>query len=533
MDSGKRRTTSDALVEDATDVTVAPAPRGGYQTSKHDALIDPPMDSTGREELPSGTLLGEYKIEQKIGEGGMGAVYAAVHPRIGKRAAIKVLRRELCQDASQVRRFVDEARVVNEIGHPNIVDVFAFGDMPDGRCYFVMEWLKGESLRARLDAGPPPLGEIGAIVRPLARALEAAHEKGIIHRDLKPDNIFLVDVRGAEATVKLLDFGIAKLVRADKRMDKTATGTMIGTPQYIAPEQARGYSIDHAVDIYSLGGIVFEMLTGRPPFIADNAMDMVAKHLLETPPSVASLRPDVPRELDALVAGMLAKEATSRPSMAAVLEAFDAASSTRLFDARGSTPSGVAWAATSAPVMSTLMVTPSAPVRVGTNAGPATTEPVSVASAVGAVPPVSMSVDVAAPEPRAGRNPLLFVALAGGAVLAAVVAFVIVRSTSGGDETPDKPPPAEVAPATTPTPRQDVAPTTPPPVAPAQPIKPVQPAQPQQPATAPPSSHVVSHPPPHTVGKPKATPPPKKPPPNDERFVIPTDDNATMKKTPP
>nr|HEX4314527.1 serine/threonine-protein kinase [Kofleriaceae bacterium] len=528
MDSGNRRTTSEAQVEDATDVTVAAAPSGGYRTSKHDALIDPPMDSTGNEELPSGTLLGEYKIEGKIGEGGMGVVYSAVHPRIGKRAAIKILRRELCQDASQVRRFVDEARVVNEIGHPNIVDVFAFGDMPDGRCYFVMEWLKGQSLRARLDAGLPSLADIGAVVRPLARALEAAHEKQIIHRDLKPDNIFLVDVRGAEPTVKLLDFGIAKLVRSDKKMDKTATGTMIGTPQYIAPEQARGYAIDHSVDTYSLGGILFEMLTGRTPFLADNAMDMVAKHLLEIAPRVSTLRPDVPVELDDTIYAMLAKEPAARPTMAAVLEVFDRISATRTFDARASTPSGMAWAPQSAPqsasVVSPVSITPAAPVRVPTALG-------QVADAG--------STEIELPQQR---SPWVIVLLAGGVVVMAVLAFVIVRMTSGDDTTTSdtprveyRPPPAQ-QPAQQPaaTPAQAPPHQTPPPqqTAPATPPDPL-PAPPHQIETTPPTTppHVtrpphVTHPvppPPHTVPKP---PPPPQPP----TFTVPPDDGLMPNK---
>ena len=267
--------------------------------------------------LESNTMLGEYRIEAQIGEGGMGVVYAAVHPLIGKRAAIKVLKAELCRSAFNVERFIDEARIVNQIGHQNIVDVFAFGQTKDGRSYFVMEWLKGESLRARIARSRLDFSEICEIVRPLARALEAAHEHGVIHRDLKPDNIFLVDRRGDASLVKLLDFGIAKLAREEHRLERTATGAMVGTPQYIAPEQAKGYAIDHRVDIYALGGIVFELLTGHPPFQADNAMVMVAKHLMEAPPRPSSLA-DVPPELDDLVLRMLSKAPEGRPSLAEV-----------------------------------------------------------------------------------------------------------------------------------------------------------------------------------------------------------------------
>ena len=267
--------------------------------------------------LEAGTMLGDYRVEGQIGEGGMGVVYAAVHPLIGKRAAVKVLKAELCRAAINVERFIDEARIVNQIGHPNIVDVFAFGQTRDGRSYFVMEWLKGESLRMRAARGRLALDEVCDVIRPLARALEAAHEQGVIHRDLKPDNIYLIDVRGEAPRVKLLDFGIAKLAREEHRMERTATGAMVGTPQYIAPEQAKGYAIDARVDIYSLGGILFELLTGRPPFVADNAMEMVAKHLMEPAPRPSTLA-DIPPELDELVVRMLSKHPDGRPTLAEV-----------------------------------------------------------------------------------------------------------------------------------------------------------------------------------------------------------------------
>ena len=354
MDTGRNnRGLSTAEVEaldDLTDVSVAPVPAGSITTATEsvplpdDTPAPPPL---GREaDLASGTRLGEYQIEGKIGEGGMGVVYSAVHPLIGKRAAVKVLRKELCTEAATVQRFVDEARVVNQIGHPNIVDIFAFGEMPDGRSYFVMEWLKGRSLRDRMNASIVPLAEICAVVKPLCRALEAAHEKGIIHRDLKPDNIFLVDVRNDAPTLKLLDFGIAKLARSDRVIDKTATGAMIGTPQYIAPEQARGYAIDHRVDIYSLGGIVFELIGGRPPFVADNAMDMVAKHLLEEPQHLRALRPDTPADLDALVFRMLAKDPNRRPTVTEVADVFERLGASL----RAAETTGASWVSQSSPL---------------------------------------------------------------------------------------------------------------------------------------------------------------------------------------
>ncbi len=286
-------------------------------------------------DLAPGMKLGEYQLAQKLGQGGMGVVYEAVHPLIGKRAAIKILKKELCDDPGSLERFVDEARVVNQIGHPNIVDVFAFGEMPDGRSYFVMELLKGETLRSRIAKGRLSLDEVRNIIKPLARALQAAHDKGVIHRDLKPDNVFLVDVPDGEPTAKLLDFGIAKLAKNDHRVEKTATGAIVGTPQYIAPEQAKGYAIDPRADIYALGAILFELLTGRPPFIADNAMEMVAKHLMEAPIRPSAIQRGILPELDDLVLRMLAKSPDARPSLGeliAVIERSRASGATVPFD---------------------------------------------------------------------------------------------------------------------------------------------------------------------------------------------------------
>jgi len=292
-------------------------------------------------EVSPGMKLGEYQLEHRLGQGGMGVVYEAFHPLIGKRAAIKILKKELCADPGSLERFVDEARVVNQIGHPNIVDVFAFGEMPDGRSYFVMELLKGETLRARLARSTLTLDEVRNIVKPLARALQAAHDKGVIHRDLKPDNVFLVDVRDEAPTAKLLDFGIAKLAKNDHRVEKTATGAIIGTPQYIAPEQAKGYPIDPRADIYALGAIMFELLTGRPPFIADNAMEMVAKHLMEAPVRPSTISRAIAPELDDLVLRMLAKTPDGRPSLAeviAVIERSRTSGATLPFDRPTPTP---------------------------------------------------------------------------------------------------------------------------------------------------------------------------------------------------
>jgi serine/threonine-protein kinase len=277
-------------------------------------------------DLPAGTVVGEYTIECKLGDGGMATVYGATHPLIGKKAAIKVMNPALSVDAGLVERFILEARAVNEIGHPNIVDVFSFGRLTDGRSYFVMEWLQGMTLYDRMWERKPALDEALDILDQVCDALDAAHEKGIIHRDLKPANIFLCPVRGRREAVKLLDFGVAKLTRAVESLDghgpvarpQTKTGFVVGTPEYIAPEQARAKEVDGKADVYALGVIAYEMILGKRPFEADNVADLVRMHLVDKPPAPKSLWPEIPSPLAELLLSMIAKEASKRPSAAQV-----------------------------------------------------------------------------------------------------------------------------------------------------------------------------------------------------------------------
>ena len=278
-------------------------------------------------DLPAGSVVGEYTIERKLGDGGMATVYGAMHPLIGKKAAIKIIAPALSLDAGLVERFVLEARAVNAIGHPNIVDVFSFGVLSDGRSYFVMEWLQGETLYDRLWERRLGVDEALDILDQICDALEAAHEKGIIHRDLKPANVFLCPVRGRRDLVKLLDFGVAKLIATDDALDgadplsrppQTMTGQVVGTPDYISPEQARAKPVDGKTDVYALGIIAWEMILGRRPFEADNSADVVRMHLSEAPPKARSLWPEIPSPLDELLMAMLQKSAAKRPSPAEV-----------------------------------------------------------------------------------------------------------------------------------------------------------------------------------------------------------------------
>ncbi len=276
------------------------------------------------EDLRPGTTIGEYRVEGKLGEGGMASVFSAIHPLIGKKVAIKVLSRRLCADVHAVDRFIGEARTVNQIGHPNLVDIFAFGVLPDGRAYLVMEWLQGETLaerthRQRLSA-PLALDVLLQIVD----ALEAAHDKRVVHRDLKPQNIIVLERKDA-VRIKLLDFGIAKLADSDASVPKTRSGVAMGTAGYMSPEQARGKNVDHRTDIYALGCVAYEVLLGRIPFVSDTAIDILAMHLAAVPPAPRSLWPDVPSSLERALLQMLAKEPDSRPSLLEVRAQFESA----------------------------------------------------------------------------------------------------------------------------------------------------------------------------------------------------------------
>jgi eukaryotic-like serine/threonine-protein kinase len=265
-----------------------------------------------------GRNIGNYKIVRVLGEGGMGTVYLAEHPMIGKRVAVKMLRPDLGTDPGLVSRFFQEAKAVNEIRHPNIVDISDFGSTSDGIVYFVMELMEGQSLRDRLlTSGPLPIDLAVITAKQIIDALAAAHRVGIIHRDLKPDNIFLVpdaQVAGGIRS-KLFDFGVAKLLGEKQKQvgHKTIDGAVVGTPFYMSPEQALCHDVTASADIYAMGVVMYEMLTGTVPFRSEQLVLLLNAILKQPATPPIRLRPEIPPWLDRLVLRCLEKDPETRP----------------------------------------------------------------------------------------------------------------------------------------------------------------------------------------------------------------------------
>lgn len=263
-----------------------------------------------------GEQVGSYTILGKLGEGGMGVVYLAQHVTLGRPAAIKFLLPQYSVNPASVQRFFNEARAAASIHHLGIVEVYDFDLTPEGVAYIAMELLNGELLASRIKKGGLGVQSSLGLIRQMCGALGAAHHIGIVHRDLKPENVFVIpddDVASRER-IKLLDFGIAKLTQESGQTPKqTRTGSVIGTPTYMAPEQCRGVPVDHRADIYSLGCILFEMLTGQPPFTGEGDGDVLGAHMYNPPPSILRFLPDAPEALADLISRMLAKAPAERP----------------------------------------------------------------------------------------------------------------------------------------------------------------------------------------------------------------------------
>jgi serine/threonine protein kinase len=273
-----------------------------------------------------GTILGSYRLIEVLGEGGMGVVYLAEHTKLGRRVAVKMLRSEYSENPQAVHRFFAEARAVNKINHQNIVEITDFVENPGSDNYYIMELLKGSTLSAVIDNdGIQPLERSVGIMLQVASALGAVHAAGIVHRDLKPDNVFLTERGGQIDFVKLLDFGVAKL-GGDTTISvhSTAAGAILGTPEYMSPEQASGKSVDTRTDIYAFGVMLYELVTGRLPLTGSSFGELVVKHLtvMPMPPGALDGLPyKIPIELEDVILACLAKEPDERPaSISAVAE---------------------------------------------------------------------------------------------------------------------------------------------------------------------------------------------------------------------
>jgi len=270
--------------------------------------------------------LGPYRVVRQLGEGGMGVVFEAVHENIHRRVAIKVLHAEFARNPDVATRFLNEARAVNIVEHPGLVQVSDYGQVSDGPAYIVMEYLKGETLARRLEISGGKLSTSDAlqIAWQIADSLSAAHQKGIIHRDLKPQNIMLVpdSHMAIGERAKVLDFGLAKVTDPKgHRLIKTSSNAVMGTPLYMSPEQCAGAGkVDMQTDVYSLGCMLYEMLGGRPPFIAEGAGQVLGMHMFKEPTPLETLAPKLSSGLVELVHRLLSKDREARPTMKELAE---------------------------------------------------------------------------------------------------------------------------------------------------------------------------------------------------------------------
>jgi serine/threonine-protein kinase len=436
---------------------------GGADTEVHPATGQEPEGAIVR----IGTVVDKYTIVRILGRGGMGTVYEARHSRLARRVAIKFLLPDFAANREVLRRFENEAKAAGGLEHPNLAAVTDFGRADDGSPYLVMEFLEGEDCAKLLSRqGSLAASRAANIVVQACRGLAVAHKATIVHRDLKPENLFVTDAGDGSDLIKVLDFGIAKLKVADAGV-ATGTGATFGTAYYMSPEQARGAGeVDPRTDVWSMGVVLYEMLAGRKPFLGEQFLEVIHQILSFEPPPLATLRPDLPPRLVAVVESAMKKDLGQRlPSVVALAEAL-----APFVGARGAAESPRAAAAFEA-----TLATPGTLVGVGV-------------SGVGGWPSLGARASVVAGEKSgvpatsaAASRGSLKVALTVGAVVVLVAAIVLGVVRRPAEKTPSAgvaPPPASptttagTAPAPTPPPLAQPSPRTAPAANPALPTPP-------------------------------------------------------------
>jgi eukaryotic-like serine/threonine-protein kinase len=464
--------------EDDWQSAMKTCPRCGREFQDTTTLC--PADGTVLEksgdELVGQMLTERYRIDERISEGGMGTVYRATHVLMDKRVAIKVLHPSLAADDKIVARFSREARAASRISHPHALNVTDFGESESGVVFLVMEYLDGRTLKEVIQSeGPMPLPRAVEILKQVSGALDAAHAEGVVHRDLKSDNIMLIEGMNGSDWAKVLDFGIAKIKENTGKMDPglTAPNLIIGTPQYMSPEQcSQASEIDARSDIYSLGIISYEMLTGHVPFTGESPTAIMMKHLQDPPPSVMEERDDLPPQVGMVITSALAKRPEDRFQSAGELsEAFASA-------AIGQMPEGAVLAAATNPAVAS-SETNRILVPTGSNEAPRHTreEELDESTVISARPPAVASYETRAPRTQVSEPPqqkksspwrIIIPALAGLLVLFGVIYAITYRgnpaqpSTNGAPGLTADPNSKPVQPAPPPTgnTEQAIAPNT-------------------------------------------------------------------------
>ena len=385
-----------------------------------------PLRSTTAGNLIGSIIAERYHISKKLGEGGMGAVYLGEHVKMGRKSAIKVMSQSMAHDHDAIARFNREAANAARINHPNVCAIYDFGETPDGTIYLAMEFIEGETLTDLIHReGQLPPQRAADILRQTGDALEAAHDLGIVHRDLKPDNIMIAKGRGGTDVVKVVDFGIAKAMGGEEGQNVTKTGLVVGTPEYMSPEQLSGDVLDGRSDIYSVALVFYRMLTGLLPFQADSAQETMIKRLTDDPLPLNQARPDMtfPAALQQVMNKALQRMPRDRYGSAAAF----AEDALRAVEEMPSTPAPDTEAATQ--LMDAAAVTAQIPQTRLTGQPAAPTEPVDTIATPTPTTPQPAPSPVAPPKKKLPMTAIAAVAV----ILVGVGVGTVVMRGGGGD----------------------------------------------------------------------------------------------------